>query len=146
MACQADARPVSVAYVDTDVIVRFIAGDDPAKMRAAAALFTAVEEGHLALACPVTVIADAVYVLTARQLYALDRGLVTAALRALVDLPRFHVDRRRAVQRALDLFAQTRLDFGDAMLVATMEAAGVATLYSYDRDFDRLPQLSRREP
>lgn len=137
---------MSAAYVDTDVIVRFIAGDDPAKTQATAALFTAVEEGRSTLACPVTVIADAVYVLTSRQLYALDRRLVADALRALADLPCFQVAERRTVRRALELFAQTRLDFGDAMLVATLEEAGATTLYSYERDFDRPPQLTREEP
>lgn len=137
---------MSAAYIDTDVIVRFITGDDPAKMRAAADLFADVEAGRLTLACPVTTIADAVYVLTSRQLYALDRALVTSTLKALLDLSHFRVADRRSVRRALDIFAQTRLDFGDAMLVAAMEVAGVAVLYSYDRDFDRLPQVTRREP
>lgn len=137
---------MSVAFVDTDIIVRFITGDDPAKMQAAAALFTAVEEGHLTLACPVTTIADAIYVLTSRQLYGLDRTLVATALRTLLDLAHFHVADRRQVRRALDLYAQTRLDFGDTMLVAAMEDAGANALYSYDRDFDRLPQVTRREP
>ncbi|MGH2457621.1 MAG: PIN domain-containing protein [Chloroflexota bacterium] len=137
---------MNVSYVDTDVIVRFISGDDPVKMRAATTLFTAVEEGKQTLSCPVTVIADAVYVLTSRHLYALDRGLVASALSALVSLPRFRVAQRPIVQRALDLFAGTRLDFGDAMIVATMEHAGVATLYSYDGDFDRFSTIQRQEP
>lgn len=137
---------MSVSYIDTDVIVRFISGDDPAKVRAATTLLTAVEEGRQTLSCPVTVIADALYVLTSRHLYALDRGLVAAALSALVSLPHFRVAQRRIVLRALDLFGGTRLDFGDAMIVATMERAGVATLYSYDGDFDRFSTIQRREP
>lgn len=138
--------PKRVAYIDTDVIVRFITGDDPVKMEAATTLFTAVEEGKQTLSCPVTVIADAVYVLTSRQLYALDRGLVATALNALVGLPHFRVAQRRIVQRALDVFTKTQLDFGDAMIVATMERAGVTPLYSYDRDFDRFSTIQRREP
>ena len=137
---------MSVSYIDTDVIVRFISGDDPAKVRAATTLLTAVEEGRQTLSCPVTVIADALYVLTSRHLYALDRGLVAAALSALVSLPHFRVAQRRIVLRALDLFGGTRLDFGDAMIVATMERAGVATLYSYDGDFDRFSTIQQREP
>lgn len=137
---------MSVAYVDTDVIVRFVTGDDPVKMQAAAALFTAVEEGKQTLSCPVTVIADAVYVLTSRQLYALERGVVAAALGALVRLPYFRVAQRQVIQRALEVFAQTRLDFGDAMLIATMEHAGASSVYSYDRDFDRFPTIQHREP
>ena len=137
---------MNAAFVDTDVLVRLIAGDDPSKRRAAEVLFMSVEDGQVTLACPVTVIADAVYVLTSPRFYAMDRGHVAAALTLLVDLPHFRVDRRRLVLQALELFAATRLDFGDAMLVASMEEAGVTTLYSYDRDYDRLPQIHRQEP
>jgi len=39
-----------------------------------------------------------------------------------------------------------RLDFGDAMIVASMEEGGSTTLYSYDRDFDPVPGITRLEP
>lgn len=51
------------AYVDTDVLIRLLTGDDLAKQAAAAALFERVERGELTLAAPDTVIGDAVYVL-----------------------------------------------------------------------------------
>ncbi len=40
----------------------------------------------------------------------------------------------------------TNLDFGDAMIAASMEQARTQALYSYDRDFDKLPGLVRLEP
>lgn len=50
-------------YVDTDVIIRLLTADDPTKAAEAGALFEAVEQGHVTLAAPDTVIADAVFVL-----------------------------------------------------------------------------------
>jgi predicted nucleic acid-binding protein len=44
------------------------------------------------------------------------------------------------------LYAVTRLDFGDALIVASMEQSGSATLYSYDADFDGLPTITHRSP
>jgi predicted nucleic acid-binding protein len=32
------------------------------------------------------------------------------------------------------------------MIVASMRESGARTLYSYDADFDRLPDISRIEP
>jgi predicted nucleic acid-binding protein len=55
---------VTIPLVDTDVIVRLVAGDDLAKQAAAAAPFQRVEEGAVTLAAPETVIADAVFVLS----------------------------------------------------------------------------------
>ncbi len=47
-------------FIDTDVIIRFLTGDDPEKQAAASSLFEQVEQGLLTIAAPDTVIADAV--------------------------------------------------------------------------------------
>jgi predicted nucleic acid-binding protein len=137
---------VSEPYVDTDVIVRLVTGDDPAKQAAAAQFFQDVEDGKLAVTAPVTVIADAIFVLCSRRLYNMPRPQAAAALTRLVRVPEFHVDRKRIVLAALDLFGSTNLDFGDCVLVASMQQAGSTTLYSYDHDFDRFPDIERKEP
>jgi predicted nucleic acid-binding protein len=63
-----------------------------------------------------------------------------------VRLRGFKLANRRAVLRALDLFGSTSLDFGDCLIVASMELRGSTTLYSYDADFDRIRAITRREP
>jgi predicted nucleic acid-binding protein len=54
-------------YVDTDVIIRLLTGDDVVKHEAARGLFEQVEQGSLTLAAPDAVIADAVFVLSVTQ-------------------------------------------------------------------------------
>lgn len=137
---------MSEPHVDTDVIVRLVTGDDPAKQARAAQLFQDVEDGKLIVRAPVTVIADAVFVLCSKRLYNLPRPAAAAALARLVRIPGFRVDRRQTVLAALALFGSTRLDFGDCMLIASMHQAGSTLLYSYDRDFDRFPPITRQEP
>ena len=137
---------MSIPFVDTDVLIRLLSGDDPQKQAAAAALFIAVEQGHLTVAAPETVIADAVYVLASPRLYRLPRAQVAALLTPLVRLTNFRVRNRRAVLRALDLYRSTTLDFGDALIVASMEEQHSHVLYSYDTDFDRIPSVQRHEP
>lgn len=137
---------MSVPYVDTDVIIRLVTGDDPVKQAAARALFRAVEDGQLTVAAPYTVIADAIFVLASPRTYRLPRAEVAAILAPLVQLPHFLVEHKRAVLRALSLYGSVALDFGDALLVAAMEREGATDLYSFDRDFDRFPWLNRSEP
>jgi predicted nucleic acid-binding protein len=137
---------VSDPHIDTDVIVRLITRDDPAKQAAAAQLFQDIADGKLTVRAPVTVIADAVFVLCSKRLYNMPRPHAAAALARLVRIPRFRVDSRRTVLAALDLFGSTNVDFGDSMLVASMRQTGATTLYSYDRDFDRFPTVVRQEP
>ncbi|HEX5502260.1 MAG TPA: PIN domain-containing protein [Thermomicrobiales bacterium] len=117
-----------------------------AKQAAARTFFRAVERGETTVAAPYTVIADAVFVLASPRIYGLPRARVAAALTTLVQLPRFPVENKRTVLRALSLYGGASLDFGDAMLVAAMEQAGARDLYSFDHDFDRFAQLDRREP
>jgi predicted nucleic acid-binding protein len=134
------------SFIDTDVIVRLITGDDAVKQAAAQLLFRRVRDGIEVLRTPVTVIADAVHVLSSKRLYAYPRIRIRDDLAALVRLPNFRVESRASVLRALDIFAATNLDFGDAMTVAAMERRGIQDLYAYDRDFDRFPGLRRKEP
>ncbi len=137
---------MSDSYIDTDVIIRLLTGDDPAKQAAAAALFERVASGELVVAAPDTVIADAVHVLSSRVLYHLDRDQIASLLRPLVSLSGFRVQQRAVVLRALDLYEATRLDWGDVTIAASMERSGSTVLYAYDRDFDRIAGIERREP
>jgi predicted nucleic acid-binding protein len=137
---------VTQPFIDTDVIIRFLTGDDPGKQAAATALFEQVEQGLLSVQAPDTVIADAVYMLSSPRLYHIARSAIQEMLAALVRLPQFHVQNRLSVLRALDLYASTRLDFGDTLIIASMEQQGSHLLYSYDTDFDRIEGITRREP
>lgn len=138
---------MSIPFVDTDVIIRLLTGDDLVKQAQAAALFEQVEQGNLMLAAPDTVIADAVFVLASPRLYHLPRAEVAALLTPLVRLSHFRLQNRSMVLAALSLYGTTAaLDFGDALIIAAMQEAGSQTLYSYDTHFDRIPGLLRQEP
>jgi predicted nucleic acid-binding protein len=58
----------------------------------------------------------------------------------------FRLQDRRVVLKALDLYAATALDFGDAYIVASMQRLGSRKVYSFDRDFDRIKEIQRLEP
>jgi predicted nucleic acid-binding protein len=48
--------------------------------------------------------------------------------------------------RAFDLYAAYNIDFEGALSVAQMERQSINELYSYDRGFDWVTSLTRREP
>ena len=133
-------------FIDTDVIIRFLTGDDLRKQAAAATLFEQIEQGLLTVTAPDTVIADAVYVLSSPRLYHIARSEVRELLTPLVRLPHFRVQNDASVLRALDLYASTNLDFGDTLIIASMEQQNSHILYSYDTGFDRVQGITRREP
>ncbi len=133
-------------FIDTNVFIRLLTGDDPAKQEAARRLFEQVEAGILTVRAPDTVIADVVFVLSSRRLYHLSRIAIRDGLVPLLRLPNLRLPNRRILVRALDLYAKTKLDFGDVMLLAAMERAGAVALYSWDEDFDAIPAITRLEP
>jgi predicted nucleic acid-binding protein len=137
---------VSDPFVDTTILVRFLTGDDPVKHAAATALFGQIADGAVTVSAPEAVIAEAVFVLGSPRPYRLPRAQVVAMLTPIVRLPHFQVRNRRSVLRALDLFANTRLHFRDALVVAAMEQDGATTVYSFDLGFDRVPGITRIEP
>lgn len=137
---------MTIAFVDADVIIRLVAGDDAHKQNDAIALFKQVERGEVELTSPSTTFADCLYVLCSSRLYALPRPLVVSRLLTLINLQHFRIADKSTLIRALELFAATHLDFGDTLIAASMFESDSRIVHSYDEHFDRLPGIERRRP
>lgn len=133
-------------FVDTDLLIRYLTGDDAKKQAAAAALFERVSKGEFILMAPDTVVADAVFVLCSPKLYNLPRSEVRDLLTTLLKNPNFKIQNRNVLLKALVLYADCNLDFGDIVVLVTMDHAKSRILYSFDHDFDRFAHIERREP
>lgn len=113
--------------VDTNVIVRYLTGDDPAQAAKARTVF-----GQKPVFVPRTVLLEAEWVL--RGVYELPSAQVIAALRALAGLPGVSVEDAGLVARAMD-WAEAGMDFADALhLSAAAECEGFLT---FDKRFAR---------
>lgn len=133
-------------YIDTDVIIRLLTGDDPKKCKDATVLFKRVEDGDLILSAPNTVIADVVFVLSSPNLYDLPRSKIRDLLAVLLRYPNFKIENKQTVIRALDLYVMENIDFGDAMLAVLTLESPEKIIYSYDHDFDKISGIRRKEP
>jgi predicted nucleic acid-binding protein len=133
-------------FLDTNIILRFLTGDDLKKQAAAAALFARIEKKELTVYAPDSVICDAVFVLVSPRHYNKSHEEIRDLLFSLVSLENLKISNRRVLLRALDIFAAYPIDFSDAFLKATMEADHAQVIYSYDTDFDRFPDITRKEP
>ncbi len=134
-------------FVDTNIFLRHLTGDDPGKAKACLELFQKAQSGQITLTTSEIVIAEVVYVLSSTQAgYGLPPTEIRQRLYPLLLLPGLKLIHRKTYLRALDLYASHPIDFDDALIAAQMERQKVAELYSYDRHFDRLPQLTRLEP
>ncbi len=132
--------------LDTNLLIRYLTNDDPAKARAVFTLLQQVQAGAEQLYTTEVVVAEATFVLSGKT-YRLSSSDTATRLAAILRLRGIRLPRKRTILRALAIYGQASgLDFSDALLVATAEATGITTLLSYDTDFDGIPGITRREP
>jgi predicted nucleic acid-binding protein len=135
------AQPLAV---DANVILRFLTDEPPHLAARAAALFDAVEQGTCAVLLEDVVVAEVVWTLA--SFYRMPKQEIAGILLKLLAAGGVKHDDKEALQVALVLFHEKNLDFADALLAARALRSGRAALYSFDRDFDRVPGLTRYEP
>ena len=135
-------------FLDTNIILRYLTGDDKAKAEACYELLEQVRQGNKELFTCEAVITEVVYVLSSPRLsYQLSRREIRARLSPILFLQGLRIPNKSIYFRALDIYvAHPQLDFEDAIAVAYMERIGVTQIVSYDRDFDRIDGIERIEP
>ena len=129
--------------VDANVILRFVLGDDAHLSAKATAVFEAMEAGEAVLVCDPVNLAEAVWVLS--SYYKASCGDITEALLPLVKMSGFQIPEKDRYVRALELYGQELLRFGDACACATAMAACAGRLVSFDRQLTRKPGVERME-
>jgi len=117
--------------LDTNVLVRYLAQDEPTQARKA----NAVIEGTLAKggSCYLSVIVLCELVWVLRGAYRLDKRAVLIALDRILETAGFLVEDRDDVRSALEKFRNGRGDFADYVLGVRNERAGCADTVTFDR-------------
>ena len=114
--------------IDTNVIVRFLTGDDPAQAARARKL---VEGGGIFV--PTSVLLETEWVL--RSGYGFPTARLLRALRDFAGLPGVTLEDPRLAAMALD-WAEQGLDFADALHLGA--AQGCTAFMSFDRKLARV--------
>ncbi len=118
--------PDTVA-ADTNVVVRFLTGDEPEQYQKAHKLF---EEKTVFL--PDTVLLETAWVL--RYSYDFDKEEIVKAFRELLGLPNIQVNDFQLLDNALD-WIEDGLDFADALHLALSQETSI--LYTFDKRFSK---------
>jgi predicted nucleic acid-binding protein len=135
-------------FLDTNLLLRYLTGDDPTKAEAVLHLLQRVRGGQEELMTSETVIAEVFYVLTReRGRYRVPRGDVIDRLIPILTMDGMHLIAKPALLDALEVFrSHASLDFEDAMAVGLMRANGIDEILSYDEDFEDVEGIKRVEP
>lgn len=135
---------MSRTWVDSNVIVRFITGDPPDMARRAERLFSRVDRGDTEVVIDPIVIAECVWVLS--SFYGFGANAIAQTLGTFVARPGVICDQKTEVLRALAMYDTLNADFVDALLAVRMLGHGDTEVYSFDKHFDRIGGIARREP
>lgn len=134
-------RAASVtAFVDTNVLIGHLTGDPTDHAARATAFLAGTDE----LLLPDLMVAEVVYVL--ESFYGVPTDEVARLVRAVLAFAPIRTIDPALLLRSLEVYETQRIDFAEAYLVASAEAAGVQDIISFDRSIDRVTTVNRIEP
>lgn len=132
-------------FVDTNLFIRYLTNDDPAKAERVEGLLREAAAGKVRLVTAEMVIAEVVWVLESS--YGLKSAEVAPLVRAILATSGLEVLNAPLVARALEHYEASNIDFIDGYIAAVMEKQGISELYSFDRKhISRIQAISRKEP
>lgn len=133
-----------VAFLDTNILIHYLAGTDEDKAERCLGLLRRAEQREIEIVTSEFVIAEVVWVLQTRT--NLQREDIRDMLAPIINLPGLKVPNKQLWPRIFELYCEQRVDFVDAYNAAWMERRGVHQIYTYDKDFDRVEGIERIAP
>ncbi len=131
-------------FVDTNLFIRYLTNDDPAKAERVERLLREAAAGKVRLVTAEMVIAEVVWVLESS--YGLKSAEVAPLVKAILATSGLDVLGAPLVARALEHYESKGIDFIDGYIAAVMEKQGITELYSFDRKhISRIENISRKE-
>lgn len=117
--------------IDTNVLVRYIAQDDPAQSKRASRLIeeecSAANPGFISL----VVLVELVWV--SESCYGAARAEVTDMVRRILSIRQLIVQNTEIAWKALRLFESSKADFSDCLVERIAAAAGCSAVMTFDK-------------
>lgn len=132
-----------IPLIDTNVIVRFLIGEEGPKYQGLYEFFLSLERGEFNVQLDLIVLFQVIFVLT--SFYQIPRTQVAEVLEELLTYRGIKVEHKKTIKRMLAIWKGHSLDIVDCYLLAVLESEPQRMLYSYDRDFDKFG-INRKEP
>ena len=118
--------------LDTNVLVRYLTGDDPAHYAKATAFIDAAAGRGERFVVNTAVLCELVWVLGTA--YDYSRNDIASALEQIFATAEFEIERLDDARRALRDFRATKADFSDALIGRINRSLGAEHTVTFDRD------------
>lgn len=131
-------------FVDTNIFLRYLTGDDPLKYDKCKEVLKKTVKGQIALATSSMVIAELVWTLL--TYYKVSKADVIEKISIIISTDNLHIPDKDIIADALVLYSRKNIDYIDAYNAVFMKCHGLNGIYSYDTDFDIVEGIKREEP
>ena len=130
-------------HLDTNILLRFLTGEPPGMFAAALGLLNSAERGEVVLEISPLVLAETAF--TLESFYKLPRKEVAGTLLEFIKRSGVRLSEREILMDALQRVKVTGIHLVDAYL-ASLSVETAMPVASFDRDFDKLGDVTRFEP
>jgi predicted nucleic acid-binding protein len=132
-------------FLDTNILIRFVAQDHEEHLLRAVAFFQSIERGETRVRISDTVVFETVYVL--QRPYGWERSSIRDAVLPVIELDGVILPGKAIFADVFALYVTHRgLSFADCYHAVLARHLGCTEIITFDRGFDRIPGLTRREP
>jgi len=136
---------MKAVFLDTNVFIRFLTNDDPAKADRVEKLLEKAARGTLRLITTEMVMAETVWVL--ESFYGLANTEIGPMVKAILATPGLEVINGALVEKATEYYMAHNIDFIDGYIAAVMEHHRIDEIFSYDKKhLSRIAAIRRLEP
>jgi predicted nucleic acid-binding protein len=130
-------------HLDSNILLRFFTGEPAAMFAAASALIESAERGEVVLDLSPLVLAETAF--TLESFFKRPRKKIAGTLVEFIQRSGVRLAEKDRLLDALDRVQKTGIHLVDAYLAASA-AETKFPVASFDRDFDRFPDVQRFEP
>jgi predicted nucleic-acid-binding protein len=132
------------SFLDANVILRHLLQDHVEHSPRATSVIRRIEQGNVRVRTISYVVFEVVF--TLERSYKLPKSDIAAAVIPIVNLPGILLPNKRLFNLAFDVYVRHNVPFADSYYAAFMHLRGMTDIISFDRDFDRIPGITRTEP
>ncbi len=117
--------------IDTNVLIRFLVGDDKKQTRAVYNLFKDTESKDKELFVPLLVVLELVWVLEA--VYSVERKELIDSVSDLLLMPILKFEHVEAIQQFIITARNSNYDLPDLLIAHSAKNFGCETVYTFDK-------------
>lgn len=131
-------------FLDSNIFLRFLVGDNRKMLGECLALFDSIKRGKIDAVTSSVVLSEVVW--TLGSLYKYPKSKIVDAVKGILGFPELKIVDGSMILIALEIYQNNSVKFIDALISSVKEIYNRNwVIISYDKDFDKLG-VFRKEP